>query len=194
MFRSILILALLVPTVLFGQLREERFQGNNEVWEINRVMLYQKSTGSGYVNQARSLTDNWIFDSSDTLLSTIMRVTPSMGLQLALEAAVSGASDSIAAVVEILAAIGITGGNAPADSQFAIVGSLSHDANNKLVYKSIVTQSTPDSMNVAGWNNVVTIEVPVGSHWRVRIRAIPSTSATASSNRMRCRRSQYVPR
>ena len=190
MFRFKLILMfLLVPSVLLAQ-REERSSGWNEAWEIDRVYLYSID---GTV-QARSLTDNWIFDNGDTLLSTIMRVYPSMGLQLALEAVVSGASDSIAAVVEILGAIGIVGAPAPADSQFVIVGSLSHDANSKLVYKSIVTQSTPDSVNVAGWNNVVTIETPVMTHWRVRVRAIPTTSFTASSNRIRFRRSQYVPR
>lgn len=189
MFRSILILALLVPTILSAQ-REERSSGWNEAWEIDRVYLYSID---GTV-QARSYADNWVFDNGDTLLSTIMRVYPSMGLQFALEAVVSGASDSIAAVIEILGAIGVTDGVAPADTQFAIVGSLSHDANNQVVYKSIVTQSTPDSVNVAGWNNAATVETPVITHWRVRVRAIPSTSATASSNRIRFRRSQYVPR
>jgi hypothetical protein len=191
--KLVLMFVLIPSTVLFAQ-REEPDRGWNEAWKIDRVILYQKSTGSGYVVQTRSLTDNWIFDASDTLLSTIMRVYPSMGLQLSLEAAVGTASDSIAAVIEILGAIGISGGNAPADSQFAIVGSLSHDGNNKVVYKSIVTQSTPDSVNVAGWNNVATVETPVMTHWRIRVRALPSTSATASSNRIRFRRSQYVPR
>ena len=95
-------LIVLMAIGFIAQQKVDTFRGRYEVWDDFRVILYSKgiSSSDGLVIQTRSLTDNWTFDNGDTLLSTIMSVTPAIGWQGSL----TTSSDSAVCIVEILCA------------------------------------------------------------------------------------------
>lgn len=192
MKKAILIaLIALIGLGFIAQQKVDTFRGRYEAWDSFRVILYSKgiSSAAGLVVQPRSDSDNWTFDSGDTLLSTIMSTTPAIGWQGSL----TTDSDSASCIIEILCATGFEkNAESVPDSQFVLTGWIGTDANGYNYYSSFEDDATPDSIYFStGWKNPVSLPLPVCSLWRVRLRAITSTGKDGTMT-MKQRRTQYI--